>query len=427
MRQLQAIIAGVVARPGLRQGLALVTATTLAYGLDYLFNLIAGRLLEPADFGIVVSLAAAVQVMVVASRVIQTVTTRYVSRYEAAKGTPETVAVSAAAQTRAFFRATFRSAWWWGLAATIVLVVASPALARFFQIESAGPVLAIGVTAVFFALRPVVGGVLQGEQRFAALGMVQIVQAVLRLVVGVLLISLGWGAFGAMAALPVAVAGTLLFGLFLLDRQMLRAGKSAPDISLPDLFRYSAYTAAGLIGFAILVNMDAILVKGFFDPVEAGHYGTAVTLGKIVQFFPLAIIMILFPKAAQRQAGQRETGSILLAAMIIVGLACAVITAVYFLFSDIIIQTIFGPAYSLEGPVLGIMGLGMGLLSLVNVWLNYFLSTERTRFVYLIWLGVLIQLILMVLFHEDLWQFPLIIALNGFWITIGGVLMYLKR
>ncbi|NIY17971.1 MAG: hypothetical protein GWM98_25425, partial [Nitrospinaceae bacterium] len=98
-----------------------------------------------------------------------------------------------------------------------------------------------------------------------------------------------------------------------------------------------------------------------------------------------------------------------------------------FLFSDVIIATVFGPAYNLEGPVLGMMGLGMGLLSLVNVWLNYYLSTERTNFVYLIWLGVLFQLILMVLFHEALWHLPLIVALNGLWMTAAGIIIYFRR
>ena len=50
------------------------------------------------------------------------------------------------------------------------------------------------------------------------------------------------------------------------------------------------------------------------------------------------------------------------------GAACAALTAVYFLFSDQIIETIFGPAYNLEGPVLGLMGLGMGGAGLASLF-----------------------------------------------------------
>jgi O-antigen/teichoic acid export membrane protein len=419
-----------------RQSLALVVATTLAYGLDYLFNLAAGRMLEPAEFGIVVSLAAAGQVLVVASRVIQTVATRYIARYRAeADGDRRTVA---------FFRAAFRSAWWWGLAATLAAVLLSWPLARFLQIDTLGPVLALAVTTLLFAIRPVSGGVLQGQQRFAALGSVQIIQAVTRLAAGLLLILFGWGAFGATVALPIASAVALVFALWLLGpnftrslgrvilprrkRGGLTAGAiqiPAHDVTLPELFRYSAFTAGGLIGFALLINMDAILVKRFFDPVTAGQYSAAVTLGKIVQFFPLAIIMILFPKAAHRRATHRDPAAILLLAMAIVGVACLGLTAVYFLFGPRLVELIFGPEYTLPGNILGLLGLAMTLLSLLNVWLNYFLSTERTRFVYLIWAGIAGQLLLMLLFHQELWQLPAAMVATGAWLAGAGLLFYL--
>jgi O-antigen/teichoic acid export membrane protein len=398
---------------------ALVIATTLAYGLDYLFNLLAGRLLEPADFGIVVSLAAAGQVMVVASRVIQTVTTRYIARYQAGTNAEE--------QIKAFFRSAFRSAWWWGLAATAILALLSRPLGNFLQIPNTGPVLALIITTILFTLRPVVGGVLQGQQRFAALGNIQIIQAAVRLGAGVLLMTIGLGAFGAMAALPIAVGGALVYGLLLLRQQMWGPTEAAESISYSDLFRYSAYTAAGLIGYALLVNMDAILVKRFFDPVEAGHYGAAVTLGKIIQFFPLAIIMILFPKAAQRKAAQRNSAGILVAALLFVGLVCGGLTAVYFLFQDFLITTIFGPAYQLQGPVLGLLGLAMTLLSVVNVWMNYFLSTERTHFVALIWLGVIVQLLIMVLFHRELYHLPLAVVINSLWLALAFLVLRLVK
>lgn len=419
MRRFQGAVGGLLGRPGLRQSVALVIATTLAYGLDYLFNLFAGRLLDPADFGIVVSLAAAGQVMVVASRVIQTVTTRYVSRYQARP--------NAERQIKAFFRSAFRSAWWWGLGATLLFVLFSRQLGDFLQIPDVGPVLALVVTTLLFALRPVVGGVLQGQQRFAALGNIQVLQAAVRLGAGILLMSLGLGALGAMTALPVAVGAALVFGLFLIRPQMTGEVAVVEPIGVSDLFRYSIYTTAGLIGYAVLVNMDAILVKRFFDPDTAGHYGAAVTLGKVIQFFPLAIIMILFPKAAQRQAAHRNPATILTVAMAIVISACLGVTVVYFLVQDWLITAVFGPAYVLEGPVLGLIGLAMTFLSIVNVWLNYFLSTERTRFVSLIWVGVVVQAVLMFLFHEELWHLPLVVVANSVWLGIAFLIIWLMK
>ena len=100
--------------PSMRQGVALIAGTTLAYALDYLFNLAAGRLLSPVEFGTLVALAGVGQVLVVSSRVIQTVITHYVAEFQGR--------ADATGRTAAFFRRTFTAAWVWGGVATLLLL-----------------------------------------------------------------------------------------------------------------------------------------------------------------------------------------------------------------------------------------------------------------------------------------------------------------
>ncbi|MFQ5401705.1 MAG: oligosaccharide flippase family protein [Anaerolineae bacterium] len=404
---------------GMQQGLLLVTAVTFAYGLDYLFNLASGRLLEPAEFGILIALSGVGQVLVVASRVIQTVVTRYVSRFQAAD--------EEAGRTVSFFRAMFRAAWFWGALATATAVLLSFPLARFLRIEAMGPVLALAVTTLLMVVRPVVGGALQGVQRFGALGAVQVIQAALRLALGVALMWLGWGALGAMASLPAASLAALLFGWLVLQRALFAVTPRPHQVSLPEMFRYSTVTAAGLISFALLINMDAILVRHYFDPVTAGHYSAAVTLGKVIQFFPVAVIMVLFPKAARRHAGKRDTGQVLLPAMLAVAVFCGAIALVYLLFGGAIVRLTLGSAYRVDGRLLGWVGGAMLTLSLANIWLNFFLSTERPRFVALILAGIVVQWGLMARFHQALWQLPAAMLLNGLWLTAAGGFMFRRR
>ena len=407
-------------RPGMWQSLALVTAVIFAYGLDYLFNLVSGRLLDPAQFGILVALAGVGQVLVVASRVIQTVVTRYIARFQAQTEADSRIA--------SFFRTMFRSAWLWGTAATILMLLFSFPLATFLQIDDVKVVMALTITTLLMVVRPVVCCTLQGRQQFMALGLVQVVQAAARLAIGVALILAGLGAFGAMASLPLASLAALIFGLLVLDKVVWRPAAIHHGVTIPDMFRYSAYTAVGLIGFALLINMDAILAKRFFAPVDAGNYGAAVTLGKIIQFFPVAIIMILFPKAAQRQAAQRDPTGVLIPAMLVVAVLCGGLALAYGLFADLIIRLTVGDAYQVDGLLLGLVGLAMLLLSLANVWLNYFLSTERTGYIYLIGIGIVVQAVLMVLFHDQLWHLPAIMSANGLWLTLaGGIIFYQSR
>ena len=81
----------------------------------------------------------------------------------------------------------------------------------------------------------------------------------------------------------------------------------------------------------------------------------------------------------------------------------------------------------MDGLVLGLVGLAMLLLSISNVWLNYFLSTEWTHFVYLIGLGIVLQLGAMILFHDALWQMPAAMVVTGLWLNLAGLIIFFWR
>lgn len=399
-----------------QQGMALFVAANLAYVIDYFFSFATGRLLDPAQFSIFVSLAGLSNVMTVGSRVIQTVMARYVVRFESER--------ASGAQLPAFFQKMWRAAWLWGTAVTLLLILLSWPIAAWLQIDDVRVVIALSLTAVLLIVRPVLGGGLQGLQQFAPLGVVQIVQAGFRLAIGVTLILIGWGVLGAMIALPLGSLMALLYGLISIDRRVWQKTDLSHGVTIPELFRYSAYTAVGLLGYAVLVNMDAVLVRRFFDADVAGNYGAAVTLGKIVQFMPTAIVMLLFPKAAQRQAARQDPANVLLPAFGAVFALCAVVVLIYVTFTDLIVRLTVGGQYEVDSVVLGLLGVGLLLLALVNVWLFYFLSIDQTNFVLFMGAGIVLQTALMFLFHEALWQLPAAIVANGLFLCTVGVLLF---
>ncbi len=399
-----------------RQGIVLVIAANLAYVLDYLFNFAAGRLLEPESFSIIVSLAGITNVLVVGSRVIQTVVTRYISRFDGESPNSD--------QIPAFFQTIWRSAWIWGTAVVILMIGLSWPIANWLQIEDVRIVLALSATTILLVVRPVIGGGLQGVQQFAHLGFIQIIQALIRLLLGAALIWLGWGAFGAMVALPIGSLLALLYGVSIIDKRVWRKSDGHHGVTIPELFKYSAYTAVGLLSYAILVNMDAILVRRFFDAAKAGNYGAAVTLGKIVQFMPVAIVLLLFPKAAQMQAANEDPARVLIPALTAVFVLCSGIVIAYSLFTDLIIQLTVGSQYQVESIVLALLGVGLTLLALANVWLYYFLSIEETTYVKYVGASIFIQLGIMFFFHDALWQLPAAMVLNGLFLCIVGFILF---
>ncbi len=274
-------------------------------------------------------------------------------------------------------------------------------------------------------VRPVTDGTLQGVQQFIGLSVVQVTQSALRLLFAAILIQAGWQAFGAMLALPLATTSALFLAIWFL-RPYFKEPKTKVPVPAVSL-RYSAYTLIGLLSYALLVNVDAIAVKRFFSDAVAGDYGTVVTLGKINLFATLGIGMVLFPKATQRHAAGLDSRPVLglaLGATLLVGF---VLTAVYFLASDVIIKTIFSDAYADPGIVLGLVGLATTLYAAISIWLNYALSLNRHSFIVALAILVLLLIGVLALFHDRLETVALLMIVTGVAGNIAGAFTTLPK
>lgn len=367
---------------GIRQSLILGPAMVLAGGLDYAVNILAGRWLLPVEFGIFVCVAAILQVLVYLAVSIRNVVAFYTAELSS-KSDPVN-------QVGAFLQHVWRWAWQWGLMATALVVLISPFLARLLRLPNPWPLWAASPVVLLFFVRPVTDGALQGVQAFTRFGLVQVTQSLARLILAAGLIWMGCQAVGAIFALPLACAVVLPLALWWLRSYFRDQGR---EVARPVDWHYSSYTLLGLAAFAILANLDALFVKHFFSSRMAGDYGPVVTLAKISLFLPLAVGIILLPKASQRHAMGRDARPILLLALtgaLVPGLA---LTVFYFLFPGRLVRNIFSNAYANPGVVLGLASLAASLYAGLNIWLNYALSLERPAFIYalvgvLVWQGM---------------------------------------
>jgi O-antigen/teichoic acid export membrane protein len=385
------------------QGALMAGAMVVAGGFDALVSIAAGRMLLKEQFAIFVAVTALIQIMVNVTNVIRNVVAYYTAEF-----TVDTLAMS---RIRTFFQRGWSWAWRWGLIATAGMLLLSPFIARFMRIDSVWPLWAASLAVLMLFVRPVTDGTLQGVQNFVGLSTVQVSQSLLRLLFAITLMLLGWQAFGAILALPLATTLALLLAVYFLRPYF---GEPQAQVSVPSVsVRYSLYTLIGLVAYALLINVDAIAVKRFFSDTVAGDYGTVVTLGKINLFATLGIGLVLFPKATQRQAAGQDPRPVLalaLAATFGVGL---VVTLIYFLVSGPLVTAVFSDAYTDPGLVLGLVGIATTLYAGINIWLNYALSLRRPA--YIVALAVLVVLVIgaMAAYH------PSLTAIAGIMITAG--------
>lgn len=378
----------VITSIGMRHGLILSAAMILAGGLDYVVNVLVGRWLAPVEYGTFVAIAAVLQVFLYLSIAIRNVVAFYAA---------ELTGEADQFYLGAFVQRAWRWAWKWGLAMTAAVLFLSAPSARLLRISNSWPLWAAAPMILALFLRPITDGVLQGIQAFGRLGVVHVSQALVRLIFTTGLIWLGSQAAGAIFALPLACFTALgLAWLWLRPRFRLVGETVFRRVSL----HYSVCTLLGLAAFGLLVNLDALFVKRFFSPAAAGNYGPVVTVSKVCLFFPMALGMILLPKAKLRHATGRDARPILLVALAGVLVPVLILTAICFRFPGFLVRIVFGAAYSNPGIVLGLACLAAGLYAGLNIWLNYALSLERPRFIYALVVVLLLQILCMYLFGQ---------------------------
>lgn len=368
----------------------MLLATVVTNGANYVYSLVMGRQLGPDLFGEFTALLGILMILSVATQSVQTVVARYVTTLRRERGEGATLA---------FCRRVLGRLTLFGVAAFAVWVPLSWPMATALQIDSPWPVIAAGTALILGFSMPVLWGLYQGEQRFGALGTNMVIVAVGRLIVGVLLVAVGASVAGAIGALTISTAVAFAVAYPSLRGSVRLAERIGPPART--LLAYGLPTTAGLAAWTLLTNLDVVFVKALATSTEAGYYGAAATIGKIPLFLPIALGLVIFPKAAARHAAGldsrmlvRRTGQVVLA-------TSAVIIAVSALEADLALRLMFSEKYTpgaeLVVPVVG----AMCCFALANVLLFYYLSVERMRFAAVLFAAVVVQASLLAVFAAD--------------------------
>jgi len=367
------------------QGGWLLVATVVTGIFNYLSNVLVGRMLGPADYGIFTSLVSLFLILGVVTGVIQTVTNNYTARLRAR---------GAKAEAGALFVYLVARLLPWGIGGTLLLALLSGPLSTFLRIPSVVPAIVLSLTVIPAVVLPVAYGALGGLQRFGALGTTQIAGSVFRLVAVVALIALGLGVAGAIASLSVSYLGALALGTFLL-RDILRHRDKETAVQTSGLFGYSLNTVLAVLAFAVLTNSDLIFVKNRFSPGEAGLYAAIATLGKVTLWLPAAVGVLLLPKATEQHTRGQSAVALVWKSLLVTALLCGGFVIVFFLFPTPLVRVLFGELYVVHASLLGLYGLAMMFFSLVNVWLFYYLAVQEKRYGYVLLAGAVLQVILL--------------------------------
>lgn len=397
-------------------GVVMAGASLLSGGFAYLVLVAAGLLLDDAA---ALAFLAVMNLLKIAEQVTWVI--RNVVAYYTAELAIEPQSLP---RIGAFLRNRWRWAWLWGGITAVAFALLSPLIQQMINVNSTWALLAAAAALLLLFVRPVTDGTLQGSQNFWGLGAVIVIQEGLRFVLTIGLILLGLNLAGAVLALPVASSIALAVALWIL-RPYFQAPKmaNAQKVSLP----YSLLTLVGLFSFALLVYSDAILVNRLFAAATAVLYTPVNILARMNLFVPLAIGMVLFPKATQKHNLGQDARPYLLLALAATLLPGLLLTAVYFLFPAFIVALVFRGQYADPGSLLGWVGLATTLFAGVNIWLNYALATERRPYIFGLAVIALLQIGAFLFWVQGLDAVALVMVFAGLLGNLMGALLLLRK
>lgn len=174
-------------------------------------------------------------------------------------------------------------------------IIFSQQIAGFFHLERVAPIVVSAVALPAIFVMPVLGGTLQGLQRFHWTSISGISNAFGRVLFGGLFVTLlfpacGWALAGHVGGMYLALMISLVALM-----PLLKSDKTDNSL-VPSLRLYIAQCFFIQISVAVLMTADVVLIKHFLPGNIDFAY--AATLGRMVAFMAASVAMAMFPKVS---------------------------------------------------------------------------------------------------------------------------------
>lgn len=362
----------------------MVVLTLLASAINYGSNVVFSHLLSTAAYGDFTALIAVVVIAAVPTAAAQTVVAERVAVL-LAQGNHDRV--------RYLIRHAVGHIVSIATVVGVIYVACIPLVEHALGLQAIGPAVALAPLLVLGLFVPVAAGVLQGMERFVALGSILLLVAVSRLAFGIPWTLAGGGAGGPLLGQALGTAIALVITAWLTRSYILKRGTGAATTGLrrkPD--RRTLAAGGAFSAFAIIANLDVLLAKLLLSPHAAGEYAALATVEKIIIFLPGAVAIVMVPSAAKAVlAGHSSARVLRIAALLVLG-TTLVVAVPAALAPHLVLRLMFGQKYvGAAAGVLPIVCAG-GVLALLYLLVVYTVAIQDKRWVWLLAGGIVLQI-----------------------------------
>lgn len=392
----------------------------IASVFSFLANLFFARNLSTIDYGIYTSLLSIVYLSVIPAQSINTIIVKFAGGF---------FARDEISKASYFYKKSLLIIVSMSILIMFLFLLLGNFINNFLHVGNFSYVLLTGVVVAVSYLAIVNNAFIQSLLKFKFLSFLNITSSIFRLGFSIFLVFMGFKVFGALVALVISSLIPFLLGF--LSLRFLVSGKNENIHSglskLRSMLSYAIPSSLSVLFLSSFISSDVLLVKHFLSAHEAGLYGGLSLVGKVIFYLPGPIASAMFPLLVRRHTKGEAFSRLFYLALFLVVVPSFLLTAFYFIFPEFVINFFLGREDYLEiAKYLGWFGVYISIFSILNIFVNFFLSTHEVRIFVPIALFNILQIFLISIFHNNIYQ-VLISSLTSSGLLLLTLLLYYMK
>lgn len=356
-------------------GNIIVLLSLITHVLNYIFTVLVGRMLNPAQFGEVATLWSILAILTVPAGAIGLMVVK-------------AVATGANLQDIKRDSSTLLK---YLISITLIAAIACSYFAINSLVVELWAYIAIVATAISAYYFTYYQNILLGKEDFLNFNLASIVSTFAKLVSGVVLVYIGAGVVGASSSLLIASLVGICFSIYIIKFKFINTTDQAAVNNIIDI-NYDSDQIANSFNFrniisimlanlllVLLISLDVILANYHFGKDVGGIYASMSTISKIPLYVSMAIGGALYPVYARLHLTDTSRASLYfqLYTMFVV-ISTLVASILLYIWGSEFVQMVFGAKYLAAGQYLYMGVIYYGLINILYSYAQYI--TAKSKF-----------------------------------------------
>ncbi len=372
-----------------RGSLIILLSTTIGNFFNYLYHFATGRMLSPAEYGLLQSF---ISLTYFQSILVSSFSNSVIEKI----GSTESKNLQGTIKCLEKLSIKLSLIFW------LITLIFYPLVKRLLHLDSFGLFLIFSFQALLAFLPSVYGSTLIARLKFVPGAIVSVISTFIKLISAVILLHLSLGVIGGLSSWIIWRMVSILLGGFFVYRYWIKQKKvQLPKIG-SDFFKFSILSLMVNFFLTSLYSTDIILSRFYLGNRSAGLYAATSNLGKIIFFGASTVMTVAFPlfvKYRNRLVKLRTVFGLAFVFCLIISIG-GVVT--FHFFPELLIWLLYGNKYLQAGQYLGGFSIFILFLAIFDL-LSKFLLALRSKFAAIIpGVAAITQIILIIFNHQNI-------------------------